>query len=130
MQVVSVYDLDNTEAIQASINIRRNSGDKKDNIGTVREAVSIIGGRLSHLYTVSKAHDMLEMANHLKSVERGWLLSRIGLIEDFDSDVINEVGTIPQPTFINVNSCILAKVEFLLLAPPARVREAEEGAGG
>ena len=130
MQVVSVYDLDNTEAIQASINIRRNLGHKKDNIGTVREAVSIIGGRLSHLYTVSKAHDMLEMANHLKSVERGWLLSRIGLIEDFDSDVINEVGTIPQPTFINVSSCILAKVEFLLLAPPARVREAEEGAGG
>jgi hypothetical protein len=80
MHVLSVYDLDNKEAIQASMNMRRNSNRGKETIETVREAVSIVGGRLSYLSRVSKARDMLEMANHLKTVERGWLLSRIGLI--------------------------------------------------
>lgn len=98
MHVLSIYDLDNSEAIQASINIRLNSERKKENIDTVREAVSIVGGRLSYLNRVSKARDMLEMANHLKTIERGWLLSRIGLIEEFDDDVVDEVGTAPQLT--------------------------------
>lgn len=98
MHVLSIYDLDNSEAIQASINIRLNSERKKENIDTVREAVSIVGGRLSYLNRVSKARDMLEMANHLKTIERGWLLSRIGLIEEFDDDVVDEVRTAPQLT--------------------------------
>jgi len=98
--VLSVYDLDNKEAIQASVNMRRHSTRGKENINTVREAVSIVGGRLSYLSRVSKARDMLEMANHLKTVEKGWLLSRIGLIRDCDDDVMDEVRTIPKPTFV------------------------------
>jgi len=98
--VLSVYDLDNKEAVQASVNMRRHSTREKENIKTVREAVSIVGGRLSYLSRVSKARDMLEMANHLKTVEKGWLLSRIGLIQDCDDDVMDEVRTIPEPTFV------------------------------
>lgn len=127
--MLSVYDLDNKEAIQASINIRRNSKCEKETVETVREAVSIVGGRLSYLSRVSKARDMLEMAHHLKTVEREWLLSRIGLITDCDDDVMDEVRTIPEPTFFGVNTYLLAKMELLLLAPPARICEAEEGAG-
>jgi len=88
--VVSVYDLNNREAIQASLNMRRNSNHEKESIERVREAVSIVGGRLSYLSRVSKARDMIEMANHLKDVEKGWLLSRIGLIGDCDDDVMDE----------------------------------------
>ena len=95
--MLSVYDLDNKEAIQASINVRRNSSHGKETLRTVREAVSIVGGRLSYLSRVSKARDMLEMANHLKTVERGWLLSRIGLIRDCDDDVMDEVRVAPAP---------------------------------
>ncbi|KAF9653607.1 hypothetical protein BDM02DRAFT_3153063 [Thelephora ganbajun] len=90
MHVLSIYDLDNKEAIQASMHMRCISNHEKETIETVREAVSIVGGRLSYLSRVSKARDMLEMANHLKTVERGWLLSRIGLIEDCDDDVMDE----------------------------------------
>ena len=98
--MLSVYDLDNREAIQASANMRRHSTREMESIKTVREAVSIVGGRLSYLSRVSKARDMLEMANHLKTVEKGWLLSRIGLIRDCDDDVMDEVRIIPKPPFI------------------------------
>jgi len=90
MHVLSVYDLDHNEAIQASVNMRRSSNRGKENLETVREAVSIVGGRLSYLSRVSRARDMLGMANHLITVERGWLLSRIGLIQDCDDDVMDE----------------------------------------
>ena len=130
MHVLSVYDLDGGEAIQASINMRRSSAREKESIETIREAISIVGGRLSYLSRVSKARDMLEMANHLKTVERGWLLSRIGLIEDCDDDVMDEVRTILEPRFANADvAYIIAKMEFLLLAPFTRVCQAEEGAG-
>lgn len=101
--MLSVYDLDNKEAIQASINMRHNSSRGKETLETVREAVSIVGGRLSYLSRVSKARNMLEMANHLKTVERGWLLSRIGLIKDCDDDVMDEVMIVPALTFVNID---------------------------
>jgi hypothetical protein len=129
MHVLSVYDLDSKEAIQASMNMRRNSGRARETLETVREAVSIVGGRLSYLSRVSKARDMLEMANHIKDVERGWLLSRIGLIQDCDDDVMDEVRAVAEPTFIDTKGYILAKMEFMFLASLARVCKAEEGAG-
>jgi hypothetical protein len=104
MHVLSVYDLDNKEAIQASMNMRRNSNRGKETVETIQEAVSIVGGRLSYLSRVSKAGNMLEMANHLKTVEKGWLLSRIGLIQDCDDDVMDEVSAILIPTSSNVNA--------------------------
>lgn len=114
--MVSVYDLDNKEATQASMNMRRNSNHEKESVERVREAVSIVGGRLSYLSRVSKARDMIEMANHLKDVEKGWLLSRIGLIQDCDDDVMDEVRVVPEPTTVNTKAYILAKMEFMLLA--------------
>src|SRR5579872_1002580 len=99
MHVLSVYDLDHQEAIRASIRMRHSSKRGKESIETIREAVSIVGGRLSYLNRVSKAQDMLEMANHLKTVEKGWLLSRIGLIQDCDDDVMDEVRIILVPAF-------------------------------
>lgn len=106
MHVLSIYDLDNEKAIQASTNMRRNSNRGKETPETVREAVSIVGGRLSYLSRVSKAQDMLGMANHLKTVEKGWLLSRIGLIVDCDDDVMDEVRIIPKLTFVGVDTYI------------------------
>lgn len=58
---------------------------------SIIEAVSTVGGRLLYLNRVSKAQNMLEMAHHMLSVEKAWLLSQIGLIPDCDDDVMDEV---------------------------------------
>lgn len=57
----------------------------------INEAVSTVGGRLLYLSRVSKARDVAEMAKHMLSVEKAWLLSQIGLIPDLDDDVMDEV---------------------------------------
>ena len=129
MQVFSIYDLDHNEAIRASVNMRRNSGREMESTETVREAVSIVGGRLSYLSRVSKARNMLDMANHLKDVERGWLLSHIGLIQNYDDDVINEARTILEPALVNTEKDIIAKMEFMFLASSTRVCKTEKGTG-
>ena len=123
--MLSIYDLNNEEAIRASVNMRRDSNPGEETISTIREAVSIVGGRLSYLSMVSKAQSMLEMANHLKEVEKEWLLSRIGLIQDCDDDVMDEVSTmllLQRCSLMLNNGWILAKMEFVLLASPERVR--------
>jgi hypothetical protein len=94
MHVISVYDLDNREALQASLRMRLHSGKKLESPDKVKEVVSIVGGRLSYLSRISKAHDMMEMVDHLLRVEKGWLLSQVGLIEDCDDDVMDEVGAL------------------------------------
>lgn len=38
---------------------------------------------------------MEEMAGHMLHVEKGWLLSQIGLIPDHDDDVMDEVSSPP-----------------------------------
>ncbi|KZT72312.1 hypothetical protein DAEQUDRAFT_722994 [Daedalea quercina L-15889] len=89
MQVVSVSDLSLKDACSASAQMRRNAKmptDQKD----LREAVSIVGGRLSYLSKVSKSENMREHAMHLLAIEKAWLLSVIGLIPDCDDDVMDE----------------------------------------
>ncbi len=56
-----------------------------------KKAVSIVGGRLSYLGKVAKSKDMVEHAEHMLAVEKAWLQSQIGLIEDCDDDVMDEV---------------------------------------
>jgi len=57
---------------------------------SIQEAVSIVGGRLSYLNKVATSKDALTMANSLLDVEKAWLLSQIGLIQDCDDDVMDE----------------------------------------
>ncbi|KAJ7594947.1 hypothetical protein C8J56DRAFT_928063 [Mycena floridula] len=90
MHVLSIYDLDYSEAIHACTRMRMN--DKlKYSTSEVKEVVNMVGGRLSYLNRVSRSRDMLNMAKHLLSVEKGWLLSQIGLIGQLmDDDVLDE----------------------------------------
>jgi hypothetical protein len=72
--------------------MRRSTKDQEKGIReNITEAISIVGGRLLYLSKVSKARDMAEMARHMLSVEKAWLLSQIGLIPDCDDDVMDEV---------------------------------------
>jgi len=92
MQVISIYDLNNREALQASLRMRLHSGKKLESPDKIKEVISVVGGRLSYLSRISKSRDMMDMAEHLLRVEKGWLLSQVGLIEDCDDDVMDEVS--------------------------------------
>ncbi|KAH8087821.1 hypothetical protein BXZ70DRAFT_899534 [Cristinia sonorae] len=90
MHVVSVYDLDFREAMQASVRMRMNTKRAAESAEAFKEVISIVGGRLSYLGKAAKSRDMLDQARHMLQVEKAWLLSQIGLIEDHDDDVMDE----------------------------------------
>jgi len=73
-----MYDLDATESLHAAAQIRHNSG-RNTQPEVLKEAVSLVGGRLSYLNKISKSKDMLGMAGYLLEVEKAWLLSQIGM---------------------------------------------------
>ncbi|RDB25264.1 hypothetical protein Hypma_007594 [Hypsizygus marmoreus] len=90
MHVLSIYDLDTKESLHAATRMRMHSKWHTASPDEIHEAVSIVGGRLSYLNKIAKSKDMVEMASHLMSVEKAWLLSQIGLIPDCDDDVMDE----------------------------------------
>lgn len=91
LQVLNVYDLTSEEAQSVCKRIRYYSSLPIPPKEILTQAISILGGRLAYLNRISKARDMVEMARHMLAVEKGWLLSRIGLIRDCDDDVMDEV---------------------------------------
>ncbi len=90
-QVLTVYDLTPEEALGACRRMRRYVSLPAPVEDTLAQAISLLGGRLSYLNRVSRARDMVELARHMLAVEKGWLLGRIGLIQDCDDDVMDEV---------------------------------------
>ncbi|KAG6857194.1 hypothetical protein H0H87_008259 [Tephrocybe sp. NHM501043] len=89
-KVLSIYDLDTTESLHAATRLRMNSRRPPGPPEQLQEAVSLVGGRLAYLNKIAKAKDAVSMAQHLKAVEKAWLLSQIGLIPDCDDDVMDE----------------------------------------
>ncbi|KAF8633274.1 hypothetical protein AX17_004449 [Amanita inopinata Kibby_2008] len=90
MTVMSISDLNDTEALRAASRFRLYSNRGLASETDLREVVSLVGGRLSYLNQVSRAKDMIGKAMHILSIEKGWLLSQIGLIPDCDDDVMDE----------------------------------------
>ena len=71
--------------------MRMNAQRKREEDGMFEKVVSIVGGRLSYLGKACKSREMIETAQHMLQVEKAWLLSQIGLIQDCDDDVMDEV---------------------------------------
>jgi hypothetical protein len=94
MQVLTVYDLCEDEAAQASRRMRRSAGHELLPHSIVLKALELVGGRLSYINKVSKAPDMVKAAEQMVKDEKEWMLSEIGLIRDCDDDVMDEVGSI------------------------------------
>ncbi|KAF9071642.1 hypothetical protein BDP27DRAFT_1500185 [Rhodocollybia butyracea] len=90
MHVVSISDLNAHEAYHACNRMRINTKNKIEQSDHIKEAVSIVGGRLSYLNKVATSTNVLEMANSLLEMEKAWLLSQISLIQDCDDDVMDE----------------------------------------
>ncbi|TFK73999.1 hypothetical protein BDN72DRAFT_760579 [Pluteus cervinus] len=90
MHVLSITDLNNSEARDALNRLRSCNRNLTSPPEEIEKAISLVGGRLAYLNRVSKCKDMIQMAEHLMAVEKGWLLSQIGLIPDCDDDVMDE----------------------------------------
>lgn len=90
MHVLSVYDLNFRESLQATLRMRMNAKRSMEEMSVFKQVVNLVGGRLSYLGKISRAKDMVEHATHMLAVEKAWLLSQIGLIEDCDDDVMDE----------------------------------------
>lgn len=137
MHVLTIYDLSNNEARAACIRMRLNTNLPQVAPKTLDHVISLVGGRLSYLNRVSRARDMEEMAEHMLHVEKGWLLSQIGLIPDCDDDVMDEVGDVCgslREFADDGGAASIAKMEFVFMVAHARIRETEtsdgEGEGG
>ena len=92
MHTLTIYDLGADETTSACERIRRQFTSLPNPAQSeMEEATAIVGGRLSYLNRIARARDMVSMAKHMLAVEKGWLLSQIGLIEDCDDDVMDEV---------------------------------------
>ncbi|KAJ7782720.1 hypothetical protein B0H16DRAFT_1494100 [Mycena metata] len=90
MHVLSIYDLDNKEAMHAATRMHMSIKKKNISPSIVQEAINIVGGRLSYLNKVARSKDMIETANNILAIEKAWLSSQIGLIPDCDDDVMDE----------------------------------------
>ncbi|KZV73988.1 hypothetical protein PENSPDRAFT_648388 [Peniophora sp. CONT] len=90
MHTLTIYDLNTEEATTACQRMRRFTTLPTESKSIVEEATSIVGGRLSYLNRIARARNMVDMAKHMLAVEKGWLLSQIGLIRDCDDDVMDE----------------------------------------
>ncbi|KAF8738492.1 hypothetical protein AX14_011327 [Amanita brunnescens Koide BX004] len=93
MTVMSIPDLNENESFGAASHLRSHWKLDPANEEDLEEIVSLVGGRLSYLsqvLRVSRSKDMVDRAKRLIATEKGWLLSKIGLIPDCDDDVMDE----------------------------------------
>ena len=93
---MTVSDLNHHESIQALTRMHLNTKHVEPDPETLKRVISFVGGRMSYLNKVTHSKDPVWMAEHMKNVEKGWLLSQIGLIPDCDDDVMDEVSNMQQ----------------------------------
>jgi hypothetical protein len=90
MKVVSIYDLDTQESVQALRRLRKEAKGVIEPDEIIQDTIGITGGRLSYLNRVARSPDMIQTAESLREREKSWVLSQIGLIPDCDDDVMDE----------------------------------------
>ena len=83
--------------------MRQASQKSKEPEETFRDAVNTVGGRLAYLNKVARNPDMVGHAKHLLQIEQAWLQSQIGLIQDHDDDVMDEVCVRSFPLGHSIN---------------------------
>jgi len=95
VQFISIGDLSAHEAFVALQRLRRTKTKSNEvlhhEVAEYHDVIQYTGGRLSMLNRVARAHDMLATARDLLEVEKGWLRSQVGLIDDCDDDVCHAV---------------------------------------
>jgi len=99
VQFISIGDLSAHEAFVALQRLRRTKTKSNEvlhhEVAEYHDVIQYTGGRLSMLNRVARAHDMLATARDLLEIEKGWLRSQVGLIDDCDDDVRVRCGRQP-----------------------------------
>ncbi|EMD35604.1 hypothetical protein CERSUDRAFT_53542 [Gelatoporia subvermispora B] len=90
MHVLSVWDLNSTEAAQAIVRLRQAVKRIIPESHELSQVIALMGGRLAHLNKVAHAADMLGMAHRLVQAEKAWLLTLIGLIPECDGGALED----------------------------------------
>ena len=73
---------------------------------------------MSHINKVSRAENMLDAARDLVEDEKEWMMSVIGLIDECDDDVMDEVGRFSSFFFEGWGGCLFGSLtqSFLFLS--------------
>ncbi|WOO81138.1 uncharacterized protein LOC62_03G004670 [Vanrija pseudolonga] len=99
MRILSVTDLTAAESISALRSLRRHylgrgcppaEEVRIESDDVLRRVYELVGGRTSFLARCARASNMIEEAETMIDLEKGWLLSKIGLIPEMDDDVMDE----------------------------------------
>lgn len=93
MDILTFKDLNRKQSLKVLKSCREQywgEDPKKHNPATLDAVYHITGGRLSVLNKVARRRDMLRAANKLVEDDMHFILSKRGLIEDCDDDVMDE----------------------------------------
>jgi hypothetical protein len=95
MDTLSVKDLCRSQAIDVLHKCRAHymgsqKADKERANGTFDQAYLTLGGRIGLLNNMARRHDLLQATDQLVEDDMQWLLSKTGIIEDHDDDVMDE----------------------------------------
>lgn len=91
MEVLSVVDLQKTEAIAALARYRRRYFHEKPPSEILEEVYDRVGGRLTFLNRVAKSPDMLRTCDEILEVEKTWLLNQCWILgTEMDDDVMDQ----------------------------------------
>ncbi|KAL1411457.1 hypothetical protein Q8F55_002413 [Vanrija albida] len=99
MRILSVTDLSAAESIAALRSLRRHYlgrgcppeiEPRIESDDVLRRVYELVGGRTSFLARCARASNMIDEAETMIDLEKGWLLSKIGLIPEMDDDVMDE----------------------------------------
>ncbi|PWN45351.1 hypothetical protein IE81DRAFT_285604 [Ceraceosorus guamensis] len=95
MDTLTFKDLSRTQAMRALAECREQywgssklSQDIAD--GVLEEVYQTVGGRIALLNKIARREDMRKAAEQLIKDDLAWLLSKTGIIEDHDDDVMDE----------------------------------------
>lgn len=95
MDTLSVKDLSRSQSIDVLRKCRQHyfgleKAKEDDENGVFAKAYETLGGRIALLNTMSRRRDLLKATNQLVEDDLQWLLSKTGIIEDHDDDVMDE----------------------------------------
>lgn len=95
MDTLSVKDLSRAQSIDVLRKCRAHyfgveKAKEEDKEGTFAKAYETLGGRIALLNTMARRRSLLKATDQLVEDDLQWLLSKTGIIEDHDDDVMDE----------------------------------------
>ncbi|KAF2403695.1 hypothetical protein EJ06DRAFT_536083 [Trichodelitschia bisporula] len=91
LRVHPVRDLSKSAALRALKEYRKRYHREEPSMDILEKVYDRVGGRLTFLSRVARAHDMLEVCEHICKTEKTWLLNKCWILgEEMDDDVMDQ----------------------------------------